>query len=97
MVMGRSKRASLGLGKCDSNQGGVEGIGHECQLMERCDGHDHEGGVRECGKVRHLSGGLKVVRNLFQLMERYDDHGGDVRGCGKVRQLSGNVTVLSEV
>ena len=23
-------------------------------------------------------GGVKVVRNLFQLMERYDGHGGDV-------------------
>ena len=31
-----------------------------------------------------LIGGLKVVRNLFQLMERYDGHGGDVRGCGKM-------------
>ena len=30
---------------------------------------------------------MKVVRNLFQLMERYDGHdrgGGDVRVCGKV-------------
>ena len=27
-------------------------IKNECQLMERCDGHDQEGGVRECGKVR---------------------------------------------
>ena len=24
--------------------------------MDRCDGHDHGGGVRECGKVRQLSG-----------------------------------------
>ena len=24
--------------------------------MERCDGHDHGGGVRECGKVRQFSG-----------------------------------------
>ena len=29
-------------------------------------------------------GGVKVVRNRFQLMERYDGHGEDVRGCGKV-------------
>ena len=29
-------------------------------------------------------GGLKVVRNGFQLTERYDGHGGDVRVCGKV-------------
>ena len=29
-------------------------------------------------------GGLKVVRSLFQLMERYDGHGGDVKGCGKM-------------
>ena len=28
--------------------------------------------------------GVKVVRNLFQLMERYDSHGRDVRVCGKV-------------
>ena len=27
-------------------------------------------------------GGVKVVRNRFQLMERYDGHGGDVRGHG---------------
>ena len=38
--------------------------------MERCDGHDHEGGGRECGKVRQFSGrcdssqgGVTVVRN----------------------------------
>ena len=29
----------------------MEEIKQECQLMERCDGHDHGGGVRECGKV----------------------------------------------
>ena len=29
----------------------MKGIKHECLLMERCDGHDHGGGVRECGKV----------------------------------------------
>ena len=29
----------------------MKGIRHECQLIERCDAHDHEGGVRECGKV----------------------------------------------
>ena len=29
-------------------------------------------------------GGVKVVRNQFQLMESYDGHGEDVRGCGKV-------------
>ena len=55
MVIGRSKRAgggvSHGLRKCDSHQGGMKGIKHECQLMERCDGHDNGGGVRECGKV----------------------------------------------
>ena len=27
----------------------MKGIKQECQLMERCDGHDHEGNVRECG------------------------------------------------
>ena len=29
-------------------------------------------------------GGVKVVRNWSQLMERYDGHGGDVMACGKV-------------
>ena len=29
-------------------------------------------------------GGVKVVRNVFHLIERYDGHGGDVRVCGKV-------------
>ena len=32
----------------------MKSIKNECQLMERCDGHDHGGGVRECGKVRQL-------------------------------------------
>ena len=40
---------------------------------------------------------MKVVRNLFQLMERYGNHGRDVKWSGKVLQLSGIVTVLSEV
>ena len=67
MVMGRSKRAygvSPGLRKCDSHQGGVKGIKQKRQLMERCDGHDHGGGVRECGKVRQLSGGVTVLREV---------------------------------
>ena len=59
----------------------MKGIKQECQLMEMCDGHDHGGGVRECGKVRQLSGGVTV---WFQLMERYDGHGEVVRGCEKV-------------
>ena len=59
----------------------MKGIKHECQLMERHDGHDHGGGVRECDSPL---GGVKVVRNLYQLIERYDGHGGDVGGCGKV-------------
>ena len=29
-------------------------------------------------------GGVKIVRNRFQLMERYDGCGEDVRVCGKV-------------
>ena len=29
-------------------------------------------------------GGVKVVRNLFQLMERYDDHGGGEQGLGEM-------------
>ena len=37
--------------------------------------------VRRCDSSQ---GGLKVARNLFQLMERYDGHEGDVIGCGKV-------------
>ena len=37
--------------------------------------------VRRCDSSQ---GGVKVVRKLFQLMEKYDGHGGDVRGCGKV-------------
>ena len=50
--------------RCDSSQGGVKGIKQECQLMERCDGHDHGGGVRECGKARQLSGGVTVLREV---------------------------------
>ena len=50
--------------KCDSHQGGVKGIKQECQSMERCDGHDHGGGVREWGKVRQLSGGVTVLREV---------------------------------
>ena len=42
----------------------MKGIKQECQLMERCDGHYHGGGVRECGKVRQLSGGVTVLREL---------------------------------
>ena len=63
------------VGRCD-------GHGEKCKgmrCMERCDGHDHGEGVRECGKVRQLSGGrcdssqggVKVVRNWFQLIEMY--------------------------
>ena len=37
--------------------------------------------VRGCDSSQ---GGVKVVRNQFQLMERYDGHGEDVRGYGKV-------------
>ena len=55
---------SLGLRKCDSHQGGVKCIKHEYQLVERCDGHDHGGGVTECGKVRQLSGGVTVHREV---------------------------------
>ena len=36
------------------------------------------------GRCDRSQGGVKVFRNLFQLMERYDGHGGDVRECGKV-------------
>ena len=37
--------------------------------------------VKRCDSSQ---GDVKVVRNLFQLMERYGGHGGDVRVCGKV-------------
>ena len=43
---------------------GVKGIEHECQLIERCDDHDHGRGVRECGKVRQLSGSVTVLREV---------------------------------
>ena len=33
-------------------------------MMERCDGHNHGGGVRECGKVKQLSGGVIVLREV---------------------------------
>ena len=62
--------------------GGVLGVWKGETVLRRCDSSQ---------------GGVKVVRNVFQSMERYDGHGGDVRGCGKVLQLSGIVTVLSEV
>ena len=35
-------------------------------------------------KARQLSGGVTVVRNWFQLIEKYDGHWGDVMGGGKV-------------
>ena len=38
--------------ECDSHQKRVKGIKRECQSMERCDGHNHGGGVRGCWKVR---------------------------------------------
>ena len=50
--------------KCDSHGGGVKDIKNECQLMERCDGHDHGGGVRKCGKVIQLLGGVTVLREV---------------------------------
>ena len=28
------------------------------------DGHDHGGGVRECGKVRQMSGGVTVLSEV---------------------------------
>ena len=37
--------------------------------------------VRRCDSSQ---GGVKVVRNRFQLMDRYDGHGEFVRVCGKV-------------
>ena len=40
--------------KCDSPK-------QVCQLVRRCNGNDH---VRECGKVRQLSGGVTVLREV---------------------------------
>ena len=37
--------------------------------------------VRRCDSSQ---GGVEVLRNLFQLMERCDGHWGDVRVCRKV-------------
>ena len=37
--------------RCESPQGGVKVVRNLFQLMARYDGHDHGGGVRECGKV----------------------------------------------
>ena len=42
----------------------MKGIKHECQLMERCDGHKHGEGVRERGKVRQLSGIVTVLSEV---------------------------------
>ena len=42
----------------------MKSIKHERQLMERCNGHDDEGGVRECGKVRQLSGIVTVLSEV---------------------------------
>ena len=42
----------------------MKGVKHKCQLMERCDGHDRGGGVRECWKVRQLSGDETVLREV---------------------------------
>ena len=39
-------------------------IKHECQLIERCDSHDHGGGIRECGKVSRLSRGVTVLMEV---------------------------------
>ena len=42
------------------------------------------GGETVVRRYDSSEGGVKVVRNQFQLMERYDGHKEDVRGCGKV-------------
>ena len=47
--------------------------------------------VRRCDSSQ---GCVKVVRNLFQLMGRYDGHGGDVRGCMKVKIRNTSEAVL---
>ena len=52
------------LRKCDSHQGGVKGIKHKCQLIERCDGHDHGAGVMESRKIRQLSGGVSIFKKV---------------------------------
>ena len=45
----------------------MKGIKHLCQLRERCDIHDHGGGVREHGKVRQFSGDVTVLRQVCLL------------------------------
>ena len=62
----------------------MKGIKQECQLMERCDNHDHGEGETVVRRCDSSQGGVKVVRNRFQLMERYDGRGEDLRVCGKV-------------
>ena len=52
----------------------MKGIKHECQLMERCDGHDHGGGVRLCGKVSYS----------VSFMERCNGSVRGVKRCGEV-------------
>ena len=42
----------------------MKGIKHECQLMERCDSHDHRGVFRDCGKARQWSGGVIVLKEV---------------------------------
>ena len=37
-----------------------------------------------CQECDSSQGGVKVVRNLFQLMERYDGHGGGEHRLGEV-------------
>ena len=37
--------------------------------------------LRRCDSSQ---GGVKIVRNWFQLMEKYDGYGGEARGCWKV-------------
>ena len=40
---------------------------------------------------------MKVVRNRFQLMKRYNGHGEDVRGCGKVGRCDSHKLLQSSM
>ena len=53
--------------KCDSCQGGVNGIKKVCQLMERCDGY----------------GGCKEVWEGVIAFRRCENHQGGVKGVRK--------------
>ena len=42
----------------------MKGIKHECQLMERCDGHDHGGSCQGVWEGGQLSGIATVLSEV---------------------------------